>query len=245
MATSVPWARIVGATMPEADREEALVGDVELRLQGVVGPLVGGRELAAAVLLGPGDPAEAVVEALGPPRLGLGQRRQLGLPVALLEHRHLVGALAPDEALLVVLLVGVGLEEVGDLGLELFDADHPTDGTEAGRRYRATSSTRAVASGGVSDRCRPQHESASRRPRHGERQPSTSSTSVVPTTDVGTTSADTLRWRRRVATWTRPVTRAKGGRTTSHGRRADRLVTHHRRHTDQFNGSPSHGRPWS
>ena len=172
----------------EADREEALVGDVELRLQGVVGPLVGGRQLAAAVLGRSGDPAEPVVEALGPPLLGPGERRQLGVAVALLEHRHLVGALAPHEALLLGLLVGVGLEEVGHLGLELFDADHPVDGRSAANaRYRARTRQRRRAR-------RRAGVCAERAPRAPARARKTS----CPRSGHDVT--DTLRWRRRVTT---------------------------------------------
>ena len=193
------------------------------RLQGVVGPLVGGGELPSAVLLGPGDPAEPVVVALGPPLLGLGQPGELVLPAALLEHRDLVGALTPDELLLVLLLGGVGLEEGGDLGLEVFDADHGRDGRwhVRGGRYGASRwPGRIGARTGPSSQQRRGHDRS-----HGH------------------DAADTLRVAAEGRGPTPSVTRAKGGRTTSHARSAgdwDPLTTAATQISQS--AAPSHGR---
>ena len=108
----------------EPDEEEGLVGDVVQALEVVVCPLVGRGELATAMFLGAGDPAEAGIEPGCPPRLGGGERGLLSGLVALLEHRDLVGSASPHEALLDRFLLGVGLEERRHLGLEVFDPDH-------------------------------------------------------------------------------------------------------------------------
>ena len=96
----------------EPDREEALVGHLVLGLEAVLRALVGARQIAAAVLGRAGDPSEPGVELLA--RATRTARRELGalgVAVALLEHRHLVGALAPHELLLGLLAAGVGVEE--------------------------------------------------------------------------------------------------------------------------------------
>jgi hypothetical protein len=76
-----------------------------------------------AVLLGTEDPAEAGVEDLGPPGLGLHQDDGLLLRRAFVEDRDLVAAFAPlgrdlDPSL------GIGLEEGGRLGAEFVFGDH-------------------------------------------------------------------------------------------------------------------------
>jgi hypothetical protein len=111
-----------GGDHAEADAEEAARGRLVLGLEADVEPVVRGRELAAAVLLGAGDVAEAGVEALGPPRLGGGQLHLLLLAVNLLEHRDVVVALAPHELLLLRLARRrVGVEEGEALLAELVE----------------------------------------------------------------------------------------------------------------------------
>src|SRR5207245_4103127 len=106
----------------EADTEGALGGRVEAGLERLPGPLVGGGEGAAAVVLGAADPPEAGVELPGPPILGRPQVLHL-LVVALLgQEADLVAALAPS---LVFRLArfGVCLEEGPGLGLEVVEGD--------------------------------------------------------------------------------------------------------------------------
>ncbi len=102
----------------EPDPEEALLRHLVLRFALGVDAVVRLGELTATELLRSGDPAQAGVVALGPPRLGPRQRLLLLVAVDLLEERDVVAALAPVELLLGdgFLVLGVGLEEGGDFG---------------------------------------------------------------------------------------------------------------------------------
>ena len=112
----------------------------------LVGALVSVGEAGAAVRLGTGDPAEARVELLLPPRTGGGDVAGLGLLVLLLEHGDLVGALAPHELLVRLLARGVRLEECAGVLLELFQGDvsHGANRSEgcSRRSIRATTALR-------------------------------------------------------------------------------------------------------
>ena len=193
----------------EADREVRLVRGVVLGLERVVGPLVGRRQAASAELLGPGDPAQPGVEALGSPLLGLGQPLELVLAGALLEHGDGVGALAPDELLLRFLLGRVGLEERGDLGLEVFDADHVGDGRRQsqGSRYGA-----GDVLGGA-----------------GATGPKKIKSVVAMTEVMATTPLTRCGWRRSVNS-ALVISGVKGGRTTSHHQCPATGSFHRRRH---------------
>src|SRR5207302_1976856 len=107
---------------PEPDAEELLARDLVAALDAAVDALVGGRQLAAAVLLRTGDPPESRVVALGPPLLRLFEVELLLLAVGLLEQPDVVVALAPDERLVLRHLeLGVGVEEGRDLFGELVE----------------------------------------------------------------------------------------------------------------------------
>src|SRR5690606_8874916 len=84
-----------GGDHAEADAEEALAGHVVLGLEVVVEALVGPGELPATVLARAGDVPEAGVVLGGPPRLRRLEVAPLLLAVDLLEHGHVVVALAP------------------------------------------------------------------------------------------------------------------------------------------------------
>ena len=96
---------------PQADQVGALIGHLVATLDGVVGGLVWLAESATAVLRGAGDPSEPGVEARLPERPGRGNHGVLFLAGPFLEHRHVVGALAPHELAVGVLGPGGGVEE--------------------------------------------------------------------------------------------------------------------------------------
>ena len=108
---------------PQADGEDPHAGCGVAGLEAVVGPFVGARQATASVLLGAADPTEAVVEPLGPPRLGRGDLGELPGLVLLLEHGDVVVALAPDEIGLDLALRGVGRQECPSLGREVLEGD--------------------------------------------------------------------------------------------------------------------------
>ena len=99
----------------EPDREVVLVRYLVLGFEAVPQPLVGVGERSAAMGLRAGDPSEAGVELLRPPRTGRGELLELPVPLPLLEHRDLVGAFTPDELLLGFLAGGVRVEEAAGL----------------------------------------------------------------------------------------------------------------------------------
>ena len=67
LAESLPWARIVGATIPRPIVNAALVGHLVLRLERVVRLLVGARADSCRRTRRPADPPEACVELLAAP----------------------------------------------------------------------------------------------------------------------------------------------------------------------------------
>ena len=97
--------------------------------EGQLAPAVGGRA---------GDPAEARVELGCPPLLGLGQLLPLALAGLLVEDRDLVGALAPDEVLLLLAPRGVSVQERARLLLERLEAVVGHGWTPCAARRRRT-----------------------------------------------------------------------------------------------------------
>ena len=248
----------------QADREEALVGDGELRLQGVVGPLVRRRELAAAELGRAGDPAEAVARSAWPatpgpwPATSARSRRSRSSNIATLSEPS-PHTKAASSAFSSALALRKLVTSAWNSSMLITPPTVP-NGSDVERPYRARAGDLGALSrrSAVSDRFGPHRSghggsgraSASRAP--GQRD-----------TARERVSRSEHRWRRvhELDSWARrrchaavaaegldrerSVRSAKGGRTTSHLRRAVRSVGHHRRHRVQLTGSASHDRPGS
>ena len=150
-ASSVPWARIVGATMPRPMVKNALVRGLVLGLERrrtpARGPPVRPRPPNSS---GPVIQPRPASKRLARHSWALARPLQLGLGVASPRTGRRRRCPRPTRTCcLLLLLRGVGLEEGGDLGAEVVDADHGVDGRRrsGGSRYGAGERASAGATG--------------------------------------------------------------------------------------------------